>query len=226
MVSEWTIKDGIFRQTEFEVNPIVEAITGCLSNFSKHSIYLRGSMLESKCPHPNADIDICLIHEAQYISRNEALEIAGSLQHLGRMVDLHLFTPEDLLRDIPNRLLLYATSRHITGKILEIPAVNADQEMMLQHWKIYNPGFAPDVMYSTRRSRVCALKCLTRCFGLISLAEQGVFSRDISFCMDFAKKLNREIHQRLRETWEIVDLKKPLNLKEIKEFLLEYKSSH
>ena len=62
-----------------------------------------------------------------------------------------------------------------------------NSEFVLTHFKRYNPSFAPDLMYSDLRSRVCALKNLTRCFGLISLIENGIFSRNIDECLILAK---------------------------------------
>ena len=91
--------------------------------------------------------------------------------------------------------------------------------MLVSHWNAYNPDFAPDIMFSTVRSRVCALKNLTRCFGLLSLFERRIFTRDIQECLSAAKDLDVGIYNELEYNWGIVDVKQPLFLKKIKDYL-------
>ena len=135
---------------------------------------------------------------------------------------MHLIRFNSLDYDIPNRLLLNNRSIHIGGPQIQIKPVELNHEMITQHWKVYNPSFTPDVMLSTLRSRVCALKNLTRCFGLINLIENRFFSRDIDECLNYAKIKDNLIYEMLIKNWSIVDIREPMILRDVKEYLINY----
>ena len=219
---DWFLKNNIFRQYICLPNENVRLITNALENFKLNSIYLRGSIIDNKPIHQNADIDLYIIHNDAYINRGEVLDIVESLKHLNRFVDMHLIRLKSLEYDLPNRLLLFTRSIHIGGPPIHIKPVKFNYEMINQHWKVYNPSFTPDVMFSTVRSRVCALKNLTRCFGLISLIEKKIFTRDIQECLDYAETFDKTIHQYLLDNWNLVDYQRPMYLSKIKEFLMHY----
>ena len=219
---DWIIKDNIFLPNHCTPNKNVKLISNALKNFNLNSIYLRGSIIDNKPIHQNADIDLYIIHNDAYINRGEVLDIVESLKHLNRFVDMHLIRFNSLDYDIPNRLLLNNLSIHIGGPQIQIKPVELNHEMITQHWKAYNPNFAPDIMYSSVRSRVCALKNLTRCFGLISLIEKKIFTRDIQECLDYAENFDKTIHQYLLDNWNLVDYQRPIYLSKIKEFLMHY----
>lgn len=202
---DWIIKDNIFLANHCTPNKNVKLIANALKNFKLNSIYLRGSIIDNKPIHQNADIDLYIIHNDAYINRGEVLDIVESLKHLNRFVDMHLIRFNSLDYDIPNRLLLNNRSIHIGGPQIQIKPVELNHEMITQHWKAYNPNFAPDIMYSSVRSRVCALKNLTRCFGLISLIEKKIFTRDIQECLDYAETFDKTIYQYLLNNWNLVD---------------------
>lgn len=202
---DWIIKDNIFLANHCTPNKNVKLIANALKNFKLNSIYLRGSIIDNKPIHQNADIDLYIIHNDAYINRGEVLDIVESLKHLNRFVDMHLIRFNSLDYDIPNRLLLNNRSIHIGGPQIQIKPVELNLEMITQHWKAYNPNFAPDIMYSSVRSRVCALKNLTRCFGLISLIEKKIFTRDIQECLDYAETFDKTIYQYLLNNWNLVD---------------------
>lgn len=216
----WEIKNNKFLRQQLPANHTCYSIANSIKGYKSLSFYLRGSLLEQETPHANADIDLYVIHKLNYLPREIALDIVKRLSDFNRFVDLHIFNRNELNIDLPNRLLLCSRSIHIGGPEIILEPVNADSKMIDEHWKAYNPYFAPDIMYSSVRSRVCALKNLTRCFGLISLVKKGIFTRDIQECISYAKSLNHEIYNCLQYNWNIVDVKEPLNLKPIKEFLL------
>jgi len=220
---DWVISNNVFQRHCFLQNPWINLLADKLKKYDLYSFYLRGSLIEGKPLHPKADIDLYLIYPQSFISRHEVLSVLECLDSFNRYVDLHLICYNRLNHDIPNRLLLHARSIHVTGAELHFNPVEFNNEMIAQHWLAYDPSFAPDVMYSTVRSRVCALKNLTRCFGLINLMENTIFSRDIQECMEFAKKMDEHVHDMLFYNWSIVDLQIPLELREIKEYLLAYK---
>jgi len=219
----WTIKDGLFERKYLQENEFCSSLKCDLIPFNKYSIYLRGSMVEDDNPHLNADIDIYIIHKNGIIKK-DIERLLYDLSKYNRPVDLHIFHANDFEEEIPNRLLLNTGSIHLTGPKVTFEPVEANQEMIMQHWILYNPGFAPDIMYSSVKSRVCALKNLTRCFGLISLIENHSFTRDIPDCLDIAKTINKGIYEKLAENWSIVDFQKPMYLKLIKDFVIGYKN--
>lgn len=196
-----------------------------LKEFETFSFYLRGSLIEQKNPYRNADIDLYLIHQRNFFPRENALDIVSRLSNFKRFVDLHIFNQKELERDLPNKLLLFSRSIHVSGPEIKWEPVIADFNFIFQHWKAYNPGFVPEIMYSSVRSRVCALKNLTRCFGLISFIQKRIFTRDIQECLSYAKNLNYDVFICLEYNWSIVDFKEPLNLKPIKDFLLNAKTN-
>lgn len=219
---DWIIKDNIFLPNHCTPNKNVKLIANALKNFKINSIYIRGSIIENKPMHPNSDIDLYLIHKETYISRDNVLDIVNSLYFINRFVDMHLIRFNSLDYDIPNRLLLNNRSIHIGGPQIQIKPVELNHEMITQHWKVYNPSFTPDVMLSTLRSRVCALKNLTRCFGLINLIENRFFSRDIDECLNYAKIKDNLIYEMLIKNWSIVDIREPMILRDVKEYLINY----
>lgn len=218
----WEIKNKRFAKQQFSANQLCVSIANLLEVFEAVSFYLRGSMIEHENPHINADIDLYVIHQLNNFPRETALEIIARLSNLHRFIDLHIFNQKEINLDLPNRLLLYSRSIHILGPEIKFQPITIDRNMIEMHWKAYNPNFAPDIMHSSVRSRVCALKNLTRCFGLISLIERNIFTRDIRECLDYAKTFDEAIHLNLIENWDIVDFNKPLYLRGIKEFLMRY----
>lgn len=218
----WEIKNNRFTKQQLSGNQFCLSVAKLLEGFESLSFYLRGSMIEDETPHINADIDLYVIHQLNYLPREKSTEIIARLSCFNKFIDLHIFNQNELNLDLPNRLLLYSRSIHILGPEIKFQPIAIDQNMIEMHWKAYNPNFAPDIMFSSVRSRVCALKNLTRCFGLISLIERKVFTRDIQECIDYAETLDKEIHLYLIGNWKIVDFNKPLYLREIKEFLIRY----
>ena len=124
-------------------------------------------------------------------------DIYGRLEYLKRPIDLYWITQQNLNNDIPQNLLFSTSSIQLSGPEISTIKVMYNSEFVLTHFKRYNPSFAPDLMYSDLRSRVCALKNLTRCFGLISLIENGIFSRNIDECLILAKVKNKKIYDLL-----------------------------
>lgn len=219
---DWIIgENNLFEYQDFKPNNISASIASHLDENINVSFYLRGSILESERPHINADIDLYLIHQGKRIHFDFISNLVNELSIYNRYVDLHVVNFKDLERDIPNRLLLYCRSLHLKGPKIEFSPVHADSSMLVSHWNAYNPYFAPDIMFSTVRSRVCALKNLTRCFGLLSLYERRIFTREISECLSVAKDLDVEIYNELDYNWGIVDVKQPLYLKRIKDYLIK-----
>ena len=219
------IKDGMIVKKYLQENEFCRSLKSELRSFKNYSFYLRGSMVESDNPHINADIDLYLIHKNGIIKEDIDLLLSNMAKY-NRPVDLHIFNVKDFEDEIPNRLLLNTRSLHLAGPEVNFESVKVNPEMILQHWLCYNPDFAPDIMFSSVKSRVCALKNLTRCFGLINLIEEGYFTRDIPECMGISKNLNKTVYKKLADNWSIVDFQEPLYLKVIKDFIIDYKNEY
>ena len=216
---KWEVIDGKFIKRDVRCNELTNSLKKILSPFHEHSIYIRGSMIEQSNPHPNADIDIYILHKEKNLLKKYTDEVLLQLSHYKRAIDLHVISLDQLANDIPNRLLLSTSSIHIVGDKIEFQPVASDEKKSASHWKVYNPEFAPDIMYSTVKSRVCALKNLTRCFGLLRHIDGFGFTRDINECLEFAKTIDEITYNYLINNWEIVDFKVPMELKEIKRYL-------
>jgi hypothetical protein len=218
---DWIIGDDLlFRKQDLKPNAISSSIAAHLQENQEISFYLRGSILESEQPHVNADIDLYILHNDKKIELNFISYLLDELSIYKRYIDLHIIELKKLDKDIPNRLLLYCRSLHLKGPKIIFSPVYADASMLVSHWYAYNPEFAPDIMFSSIRSRVCALKNLTRCFGLLSLYKRGVFTRDIQECLSYAKYLDDGIGRELEFNWNQVEIRQPLFLKNIKRFLV------
>jgi hypothetical protein len=216
---KWEVIDGIFIKRDVRCNEMTNSLKKILSPFHEHSIYIRGSMIEQSNPHYNADMDIYILHKDKNILKKYTDEVLHKLSHFNRAIDIHVIPLHQLANDIPNRLLLSTSSIHIAGDEIEFQPVASDEKMLASHWKVYNPEFAPDIMYSTVKSRVCAMKNLTRCFGLLQYSDGYGFTRNINECLEFAKTVDEITYNNLINNWEIVDFKVPMELKEIKRYL-------
>jgi hypothetical protein len=216
---KWEVIDGIFIKRDVRCNELTNSLKKILSPFYEHSIYIRGSLIEQSNPHPKADMDIYILHKDKNILKKFTDEVLQQLSHYKRAIDLHVISLDQLANDIPNRLLLSTSSIHIVGDKIEFQPVYSDEKMLASHWKVHNPDFAPDIMYSTVKSRVCAMKNLTRCFGLLRHSYGYGFTRDIRECLEFAKLIDKKTYKYLINNWEIVEFKVPMELKEIKRYL-------
>ncbi|MHC1738064.1 MAG: hypothetical protein AB9882_08660 [Ignavibacteriaceae bacterium] len=214
--------DNKFVRRDFPKNELCGSLAGSLTEFSKYSFYIRGSLIEQENPHPNADLDLFIIHELDYFERSITKKIIEILSSYKRLVDLHILNIHQLKKELPQRLLFFCRAIHLVGPGIEVEPVSCDADMITSHWRAYNPEFVPDVMHHSNKSRVCALKNLTRCFGLISLIDRKIFTRDIKECLEYANEVDTTAHSNLSENWQVVDFKVPMNLKPVKDFLLEY----
>jgi hypothetical protein len=221
----WLISNEFFERANISPNDLCRQASLLLSEFdSELSFYIRGSLVEESDPHPQADLDLIAVCDSRWRSRGLAPQVVERLSVLGKAVDLQLVDLPLLSVHIPQRLLLCCRGLHIAGRTFKIPPVRFDRAMVDAHWQVYNPEFAPDVMEHSPRSRVCAMKNLTRCVGLIMLTNEGRFTRHIQTCVDYASAVDSSLYESLMEMWAIVDERRPLHLKTIKGILRKQRS--
>lgn len=219
---EWQILNNQFPVFNYSSNENIELIRQRIFAIPNVTIHVRGSVLEETVLNKFADLDLYIIFQSKYINQEYIEDLKKSLFFFGRKVDIHGFTYDRLLRTPVENFLFHKMSYYITGEKLETNNIIIDNNLIISFWKAYNPSYGPNVMYNNRTSRVCALKNLTRCFGLINLIENGIFSRNIAMCLKYAEQKDNFIYDLLIENWSIVDIQKPLMLKIIKDYLTSY----
>lgn len=221
----WDTANGCFIPFAIEKNLTcvqLERMVAGLSPPQGTSLYLRGSILEEVNPHPSADIDIILVCDEQHPAERFINQLLEQLSKLGRDVDLSILSEADARLNIPHRLLLHTRSVRLWGKMREFDPVAANLVTMKAHLCAYAPSFPPDIFVASLRSRVSALKNLTRCFGVFMFVDGGRFTRDIITCIDYACSLKKDVGEMLRNAWRDVEIRKPIELKPIKQFICEY----
>ena len=221
---EWKNINGLFPDLEFSPNANIESLLHFIPSNPEATVHVRGSFLEECIPSIQADIDLYIIFHSTTINVEYIELVKKSLTDFERIIDIHGFTLNRIQRTPVEFFLFQTMSYYLCGKEIGKQKIKIDSNLIRALWDAYNPEFAPDILYSNRLSRVCALKNLTRCFGLISLIESGVFSRNIAICLGYAKVQNIEIFNHLMSCWDNVDQNKPLYLGVIKKYLVNYKT--
>ena len=219
---EWLIENNLFIPMKLSKSDFFFKVSSLLQSNWGLSIYMRGSLLENPNPHPKSDIDLFIIYKDHENLKDKITDITTRLSSLGRPIDLHILSKKQLEEDIPQKLLFHTRPIFVVGDKITVYPIKADRNTIIQHWQKYNPSYPPDIMHSSVKSRVSALKNLTRCFGLISLIEKKMFTRDIQECLDYTETFDKTIHQYLLDNWNLVDYQKPMYLSKIKEFLMRY----
>ncbi len=221
----WDTADGFFIPFSTEHNQAcvqLERIVAGLSLPKNASLYLRGSILEEAQPHPSADIDIIMVCDNQRPDEMFIKQLLEQLSILDRDVDLSILSAAEAQRSIQHRLLLHTRSVRLCGKARHFDPVAANLDTMKAHLCAYAPSFPPDIFVASLRSRVSALKNLTRCFGVFMFVAGGRFTRDVPTCIEHACALKQDIGQMLRSAWRDVEIRKPIELKAIKQFICGY----
>ncbi len=221
---EWKNINGFFSDLQFSSNTNIESLLHFIPSNPDVTVHVRGSFLEESNPSKQADIDLYVIFHSNTINVEYIERLKKNLTGFERIIDIHGFTLNRIQRTPVEFFLLHTMSYYLYGHEIEKQKIKIDSNLIMAFWDAYNPEFAPDILYNNRLSRVCALKNLTRCFGLINLIERGVFSRNIATCLGYAKFQNIQIFNHLTSCWDKVDQNKPLHLGEIKTYLVDYKT--
>jgi len=170
----WRVRDGLFAPIALAANEFARELTGRLSavNLGGASTYLRGSLLEHIAPHANADLDLIVIWGNDPPTRTVIEALQEHVREFNRALDLSVLSETQIHRHVPQRLLLHTRAFRVNGPEKRFAPVRADVETMKYHFAAYAPWFPPDEMWASTRSRVSALKNLTRCFGVLSFIHR------------------------------------------------------
>ena len=110
---EWTIDNGIFQPVRMRYkNSVWRRIQELISPLRplfidlNATLYLRGSALEAREPHPKSDIDLILVAERSHWMRLNRL-LKDTIRIEKRPVDIYLMEPVDIGSDVLMRLLIH-----------------------------------------------------------------------------------------------------------------------
>ena len=176
MPAYWDVENGVFAPFHLKPNGFSEELLQLISPVAfpeDATLYFRGSLLEEENPHPAADLDLALVSQGLRANGELVREIVESVSALGKQVDLSVMSLDQLKCSLPMRLLLHTRAVKLHGQEYSLEPVPATMETVAAHLTAYAPSFPPDVFVASVRSRVSALKNLTRCFGCFSTSVQS-----------------------------------------------------
>lgn len=186
---EWNIENGFFLPIRIRFKnsvwrKIQQDISTIRPEFDDRSatLYLRGSALEAREPHPKSDIDFVLVSDRQYWMELHRL-IQDTVQIERRPVDTYLMEPSQTESNILMRLLLHTRSERIAGPRLTLNPVRADFTTAKAHWDTFSVHKLPSTLISNHETNACMVKQLLRSIGPIELVNHCRFSRHLPTCL-------------------------------------------
>ncbi len=183
----WEIKDEHFTFPDY-----LKVVKSCRGNELKNlfvtidnstQIFLRGSLLEQEKPFEKADIDLFVIYEDC-----TQLQILKDTLQSGDNYDIKLMQRHNFQDNYVFNALLQCRSLQICGEELYRSKIKADKQFAWEHWVQYCPAAMPNIINTEDRFALIHFKLLTRCFGVLSFLRFRKFTRDISECINIAKK--------------------------------------
>lgn len=169
------------------------------------TVYLRGSRLEETLPHARADLDLVVVADEVEEKRRswEVLRPWALAQPI--QVDLMGHLRAEIVARPEFRLLLATRARRVLGPPRTWTPVPADDATMRAHARAYAVSMIRTPLSGGSRMRVCALKQLTRAFGVWAFTTGRPFSRDVATCILYAEVLAPGVGAALRDAWTRVD---------------------
>jgi len=187
----WAVKDGHFHPLDWEAIPqrmesaqLISIL--CKSTVKHASLFLRGSMLEQKSPHPQADVDIFVVTSTPKIVQLDLRELKNIDRPLDiRTVDLSAQTVDPVFL-----LLIHCRSLFITGEAFHQCPIPINKQLWVAHWLRYAPFSLPRILHSEGLRRLSEIKQIIRSIGVIQALKHNQFSRDLHTCIEWAKVEN------------------------------------
>ena len=90
-MNSWPILNNKFSRVEFNNKYIKESLFTILNEYKDYTFAIRGSCLEENCPHPNADLDLFVIHKQVSFDYSILTELNLKLKFIGMYIDWHIF---------------------------------------------------------------------------------------------------------------------------------------
>ena len=204
----WTIENGYFKPVPIryknhvwrEVRRLLPPIHDMCMELDA-TLYLRGSTLEARDPHPLSDIDFVLVSKREHWMCLHQL-IRNIMDIERRPVDLYLMQPCDIETDILMRLLLHTRSEYLVGPKRNIQPVKADFHTAKVHWDKFAVWKVPDALISNHEANACMVKQLLRSIGPIELVNHGRFSRHLPTCLKWVEeRAPKNIISHFQQAW-------------------------
>ena len=112
-------------------------------------------------------------------------------------LDLKWIRYLDFRSDYVFYALLAHRSLHVSGLKIDFEPLRADREFAWQLWVKYFPSGLPNELDCSKRVSVIYFKLLVRCFGVIMLLKENLFTRDIDACIAYSSSFEESIHGQL-----------------------------
>lgn len=200
------VEDGVFVPVTLPRGPLaarVEGVARAIDVPAGVSVYLRGGSVERVVPHPRADIDLVVV--GPLAARAVGAMLQRALHGEGRPVEVTHLSYSELADDVVHRVLLSTRARCVTGLPLELQLVPATDAVVWAFWQRYSAFVVTPRAGTHPLRRVCELKQLTRCYGVVQWFVDGVFTRDVAACLEFADAWAPAAAGLLRACWDAIE---------------------
>lgn len=226
---EWHIEHGFFQPVRIrfknsvwrEIQRKISAIRPIFDDYDA-TLYLRGSALEAREPHPKSDIDFVLVAERPYWRELHRL-LHDTIQIERRPVDIYLMESSQIESNLLMRLLLHTRSERIAGPALPMAPVRADFATAKAHWDMFSVQKLPSALISNHETNACMVKQLLRSIGPIELVNHGRFSRHLPTCVRWIEeRAPQNIVPYFQQAWNHIGTRQnpPLPIQPAKDWLI------
>ena len=191
---QWTIVNGVFQPVRLryknsvwrKIQTLIEPLRPLFLELDA-TLYLRGSALEAREPHPKSDIDFILVTKRTNWMKIHHL-LKDAIQIEKRPVDVYLMERNDIETDVLIRLLIHTRSERIAGPKLQIEPVIADFITAKVHWDTFAIHRLPNELIADHDANACMVKQLLRAIAPIELLDHGRFSRHLPTCLKWIER--------------------------------------
>ncbi|MAA78068.1 MAG: hypothetical protein CL916_02325 [Deltaproteobacteria bacterium] len=181
-------------------------------------VFVRGSLIEEKNPHPKSDLDI-IIFQHHHTQDVISPKIHQSFQ---RLVDINLFDANALEPRTILLPLIHLRSIQISGTTFVQRPIPINTQFWEPLWGCYAIGRLKNNIHALPPRKVMELKQLIRAVGVLYLRHRGDFSRDIETCLGWLETYDKELGVYTRQIWSKRSSLEVLDVAPIRHWLLEF----
>ena len=199
----WNEEDKCFIPEDWSVVRFSAQVRSIIDNIRANildetvPIFVRGSLIEERQPHPKSDIDVLYIaNQSQTNIFTHDIKLKSS-----RPLDINpyytdVLEPRDYL--LP---LIHIRSFQIAGPYFERRPFDVTQTFYTHLWRQYRIDLMPPRLSATGLMRVMYLKHLFRSIGLVMHLQGGRYSRDIRTCIAWLIGQEPELGTLAEQIW-------------------------
>ena len=194
----------------------IEKIKRCIVD-KEVPVFVRGSLIEEKQPHPKSDIDIVILLQ------HKATEVIAPEIHtlFPQTIDINAFLIDTLEPKIYLLPLIHLRSMQISGKEFVQKPICIDSNFWDPLWECYAVHRLSNILHTLAPRRVMELKQLIRSVGVIQLRKQGLFSRDIEICLGWLERYDRALGAYARQLWSLRSTTVPLDIAPVRHWVVD-----